>query len=247
MKATALPDAADSLSHLCRENGTIAFAVNGVPWWWHYGLEGNRPLPNLDHDSKLWNLLRHNAIGASIASANTLIGPGHVKHVGLNNWTLGEPTGALTERLRKVTTVLQTAGVNAVETADIRTIVWRKLVINATFNPLEALTCLYGSQLLADERLRNLAGLMMTETLEIGKSLGLRIDDMSPEEVLSRAANAPARPSSMLQDVLARRRVEVNAILGQLIEFGEQNRVEVRTLSTVYALLRGRDAALAAG
>jgi 2-dehydropantoate 2-reductase len=214
LKAPTLPDAAESLARLLAPEGCAVFLINGIPWWWPHGLPGaSGPLPLLDPEGKLWTRLGpEKALGCVVYSANEMEAPGVIVHMGGNRFPMGEPDGSLSARLNAAVELFNRGGLVAEAAADVRREIWRKLVSNASGNPLTALTGLRLGELGADAELRRMMADIMRETLAVAAALGWDLrSELDVEKIAIRPGRKPDIRSSMSQDVLLKRPLEVEA------------------------------------
>lgn len=247
LKAPTLPDAAESLARLLAPDGCAVFLLNGIPWWWPHGLPGARgPLPLLDPEGKLWTRLGpEKALGCVVYSPNEMEAPGVIVHIGANRFVMGEPDGSSSARLNAAVELFNRGGITAEAAADVRREIWRKLVSNASGNPLSALTGLMLGELGADAELRRVMADIMRETLAVAAALGWDLrSEMDAEKIAMRPGRKPDIRSSMSQDVLLKRPLEVEAQLGQTQAFARAKGVEVPTIDVILPLLRGLDRSL---
>ncbi len=249
LKAYAVPAEAERIARLLAPEAPALFILNGIPWWWNYGLKtgvlkSSGALPLLDPGGALWNKLGPGrALGCVVYSSNTVTAPGVITHEGGNQWLIGEPDGSDSERLRRVVSVFQKAGLGAEPSADLRREIWHKLVLNAAFNPIAALTRLDTGRIAADGALAALAEHIVEETLAVATALGWDIRDQVSAHGILMSGGGGWRPS-MLQDVERGRPIEAEAILGQVQAFARLERVDTPTIDAVLPLLRGLDRAL---
>ena len=243
LKACVLPGAADTLARLLAPEGCAVFLLNGIPWWWPYGLPGNRgPLPLLDPEGTLWNRLRQRALGCVVNSPNEIVEPGVVLHSGRCRFTIGEPDGSMSERLDRAVAVFNGSGMECAAATDLRREIWGKLVLNASANPLSALTRLSPIELGADSEMRGFMARLMRETLDVAAALGWDLrTEIDVEQLAARKDRKPGPRLSMLQDVLLNRPLEVEAILGQTQAFARETGIPVPTIDMILPLLRGLD------
>jgi 2-dehydropantoate 2-reductase len=244
------PAAAADIVHLIGAHGTAVFMCNGIPWWWsHHGAE--RPgtsLPLLDPQAALWTQVGpQRALGCVVYSANEVVEPGVILHSGNNHWLLGEPDGRPSERLQQAVQALRVAGLQAEVPADLRTAVWTKLLRNVPLNTVCALTRLPVEGLAADATLVALCHQLIDEVVAVAAAHGA---DLSAHVATARQAPerggavgaaqplAPVRPS-MLQDVMQGRRLEIDAIVGQLQQLARDVGVTTPAVDVLLPLLRG--------
>lgn len=243
LKAHAVPGLAAEIEKLLAPQGVAVFMLNGLTWWWNQGRSGGQSaLPLLDPQSELWSRLREKTLGCVIYSPNEIVSPGVVAHIGANRWVIGEPSDENTPRLRAVVDVFCKSGLPAETPKDLRAEVWRKLMNNASGNSLAALTRLGHYEIASDPGVKGLGIGIMRETLDVAAALGWDLrKEVDPEKIASRATPGPSSPPSMLQDILLRRPLEVEAHLGQTQAFAREQGVATPTIDVVLPLLRGLD------
>ena len=243
IKAPTLPPLADTFARLLAKDGVAVFLLNGIPWWWNYGSKGAQTsLPLLDPDSRLWTGLRERSLGCVVYSPNELIEPGVVLHKGGNRFLIGEPNDSSTPRLRTALDLFNRSGLPAEAPSSLRTEVWRKLVSNASGNPMTALTRLGLYEIANDPDLRRMSIGLMHDTLTVAAATGSDLrSEIDVDKIAGRAdKNRGPRPS-MQQDVLLGRALEAEALLGQTQAFARELGVPVPTIDAVLPLLRGLD------
>ncbi|CAH1660862.1 2-dehydropantoate 2-reductase [Hyphomicrobiales bacterium] len=251
LKSHSLPPAAAALGRLIAPDGVALFCLNGIPWWWNYGMPGKAgPLPLIDPDGVLWKEVgAERAIGVIVQSPNEIVAPGIVENASnSNHFLLGEPDGSASPRLEGSLALLQSAGIDAIRSRDIRRDVWAKLLRNASNGPLAALTRLVGAERSAFPELDAVGQAIMAELVAIADTQGYDISAEAAERGQGPRAQAlaAARPS-MLQDLLQGRPMEVESQLGQPALFADEVGVAAPTLKIVLALLRGLNHAMIVG
>lgn len=248
LKAHMLPAAAEAIGKLTKPDGMVVVLLNGIPWWFNYGMGGERgnkgTLPLLDPDGGLWKHIRpERVIGSVSYSPNEITAPGVIKHTGQNRWLFGEPDGSSSARLAQVAKLVADSGIETVATNNIRSELFRKSVGNAPTNTLGALTRLDAAQLASDGGLVKLAMGMINETLAVAAKLGFDLTkEINAEQIATRARGRPPMRPSMAQDALAGKSLEVDGLLGQTQAFGRELGVATPVIDVCYALMRGLDA-----
>ena len=149
----------------------------------------------------------------------------------------------MTERLQRVCAALDAAGFEAIRSTDIRLDVWTKLIGNLSFNPIAALTGYLMSEIVADEDVLDVIRAMMREGMQVSEHYGVRIP-MTIEQRIDLARQLGAAKISMLQDLEQRRKLELDAIVGSVIELAERASIAVPTIRHVHALTQARVRAL---
>lgn len=241
LKAQALPEAAASIEALLAPDGVAVFATNGIPWWWHKGLDvPQTPLFPLDPNGELWNRLKDRSLGCVIYSPNEVIEPGVIRSALKDRWMLGEPDGIESERLARVAEVFQSAGIRGVATTDLRYEIWYKLLINCGLNPVAALTRLPTPLMNKNPFIIALRKSVMLEVTDIafvcGTDLRGKID---LDELCTPTKRSGSNRASMLQDVLAGRSLEHEAILGIAVGLAKEHGVSAPRCELMLGLMRG--------
>ena len=251
LKAQSTPAAAGAIAGLLAADGCALFLANGIQWWWRHGMKAGATgpqahLPLLDPEGALWKLVGpERALGGSAYSGNEIPEPGVVVHSMMNDWGLGDPSaapGAGSPRLQRVVDLFQAAGLEARAVPDVRRELWLKLVRVGSQSAVGALTRLNNQQMGASPEIAALRGRYIAEMLAVAAAQGC---DLHADVDMAKATGAapPHRPS-MLQDVLARRPIEVEAQVGQLQAFAREAGVATPVIDAILPLLRGLDRSL---
>jgi 2-dehydropantoate 2-reductase len=240
LKAHQLTSVAPELKTQCEPDTVFLTAQNGIPWWYffrHGGPYEGTLLQSVDPGGTIAaNLDAARVIGAIIYPAAVLESPGVVHHVEGDRITLGELDGAETERLRGLVQLLRQAGFKVRPSADIRAELWVKLWGNSTFNPISALTHATLVDICRFPPTRALAKAMMEEVQVIGEKLGVRFP-VSLEKRLEGAEAVGEHKTSMLQDVESGKPLELDALLGSVLELGRLTGIPTPHLTAVHALV----------
>ena len=249
LKAHTLPPAAEAIGKLVKPEGTVVFLLNGIPWWLNHGLPGAKgTLPLLDPDSRLWNNVRsERVIGSVVYSPNEMVTPGRIMHTGANKWVFGEPDLSQSARLKVVCDLVRGAGIETEASPDIRRELFRKLANNASNNTLCALTRLDSAGVANDDGLVRLSMGIISESLAVAAKLGTDLTkEIDVEKVALRTRGKPGARPSTLQDVLAGKSLEIDALVGQTQVFGRELGVQTPVIDVCVSLLRGLDQSLRA-
>ena len=157
-----------------------------------------------------------------------------VKVIEGNRFILGEPDGAKSERVVRIAEALTRAGFKAPVSSDLRSDIWLKLWGNLTFNPVSALTHATLGAICGFEPTRRLAADMMQEAQSIAEKLGVRFR-ITIDKRIAGAQAVGEHKTSMLQDVELGRAIELEALLGAVIELGRLTETPTPHLDAVYA------------
>ena len=243
LKAHSLPEAAPRMQPLLGPETAIVSAVNGIPWWYFYKLAGpweDRRVESVDPGGKLWETLHPSrAIGCIVYPAAEVTAPGVIEHSYGDRFSLGEPDGSRSERANALSAALVAAGFKAPVRPRVRDEMWVKLWGNLAFNPLSALTGATLDVITGEGELRAVCRAMMLEAQAVAERLGVRFA-IDVDKRIAGGAEVGAHRTSMLQDLERGRPMEIDALLGVVVELAEMVELPAPTCWTVLALLRGR-------
>ncbi len=242
LKAHSAPKIVDAMQPLLGPDTTVVSAVNGVPWWYFYKLDGpweNTRLESVDPGGAQWDGIGpERAIGCVVYPATEVVEPGVIRHLDGNRFTLGEPSGEKTDRVRALAKALIGAGLRA-PVRRIRDELWVKLWGNLSFNPISALTLETLDVVATDDGTRSVSRAMMLEAQKIGEKLGVRFP-IDVDKRIDGAAAVGAHRTSMLQDLERGRPMEIDALVTAVQEMGHLVDVPTPTIDVVLALVRQR-------
>ena len=243
LKAHQVPGVVGPMQSLLEPDTAVVMAVNGVPWWYFYGLGGaydGRRLRSVDPGDVQWDGIGpQRVIGCVVYPAAEVPEPGVIELVEGDRFTLGEPSGKKTERAVHLSEALIAAGLKAPIRAKIRDEIWIKLWGNLSFNPISALTCATIEVICTDPGTRALARAMMVEAQAIAEKLGVRFP-ISVDKRLDGGAAVGAHKTSMLQDLERGRPMEIDALVTAVQDMGRLVEVPTPAIDAVLALVRLR-------
>jgi 2-dehydropantoate 2-reductase len=212
---------------------------NGIPYWYfhrHGGELAGRRIAHVDpHGLIAASIPPERVIGCVVYPAAELTAPGVVKVIEGDRFPVGEPDGSSSSRVARVSECLTRAGFRAPVIADIRAEIWLKLWGNLTFNPVSALTRATLVDICQDPGTRELAVAMMSEAQNVANRLGITLR-VPIEKRIAGAEKVGRHKTSMLQDVEAGRTLELDALLGAVVELGHLTQTPTPHLDAVYAL-----------
>jgi 2-dehydropantoate 2-reductase len=249
LKAHSLEPALPQLAPLVGPQTTIVAAINGIPWWYTYGLPGpfdGRRITSVDPQGTLWAALPPaQTLGAIVYPAATISAPGVIDHSYGERFSLGEPDGSRSERANTLSSLLIAAGLKAPVRPRIRDELWVKLWGNMAFNPISALTTATLDVITGDPDSRAVARAVMLEGQAVAERFGIRFA-IDVEKRIDGAAEVGHHKTSMLQDLEMGRPLEIEAILGAVVEMAGWVEVAAPISRALLALVRQR-AAIRAG
>ncbi|MCB8877383.1 2-dehydropantoate 2-reductase [Acidisoma silvae] len=225
----------------------IVAAVNGIPldsMWYFYKTGGpfdGLPVESVDAGGRQWTILGpERAIGCVIDPACEVITPGIIKHTMFNRFTLGEPDGTRSERVRVLSKILSEAGFDAPIRDNIRWNVWLKLWGNVCFNPISALTYATLDRITTEAGLLTLCKAMMAETQSVNEAHGIHIPHEMADRRLAAAGLVIGHKMSMLQDLERGRSMEIDALVTSVQELGRLAGLRTPLIDTVLSLIQER-------
>ena len=238
VKAHQVRDVLPALRALFGPGTMVVTMINGVPWWYFHKLAGpheSRTLESLDPDGMLAaNIEPERVIGSVVYPAAELVEPGLVRVIEGNRFTLGEPDGSRSPRIEALSKAMINAGFKAPVSKDIRAEIWIKLWGNLSFNPISALTHATLEDICRFPASRALATAMMREGQAVAEKLGV-VFRITLEQRLAGAEAVGAHKTSMLQDVEHGRALELQALVGSVIELGRITGTPTPTIAAIHA------------
>jgi 2-dehydropantoate 2-reductase len=238
VKAHGLTQLAPQLKPVLGPNTTVVGTQNGIPWWffqgWGGAYEGGH-LERVDPGGAIAAAIEpRRVLGSIVYFATEVVEPGVIRHTEGNRISLGEPDGTRSERSRQIAEALISAGLRCPVTARIRQEIWVKILGNVAFNPISALTGATLVQMARDPEVGALVRKMMEETQAVGAKLGLEIP-ITIDQRIAGAEKVGEHKTSMLQDLEAGRPVELEAVVGAVVELGDRLNLPMPHTRAVYA------------
>lgn len=234
LKAHSISAVAPAIGAALADGSSIVGAQNGIPWWYFE----HRHLESVDPSGVIARSIPYKTVIGCIAyPAAQVIDPGVILHLEGNRFTLGEPDGSKSERVQAISSMIVKAGLKAPISTRIRNEIWLKVLGNATLNPVSALTGATLVDIITSPTSRELARTLMEEVDAVARAVGAEVA-MSIERRMEGAAAVGAHKTSMLQDLEAGRPLEVDALLGAVVELADGAGVPVPSLRVVYRLTK---------
>lgn len=243
LKAHQVAAVAVDLPALMNAETRVITMQNGIPWWYFHKLPGElgqrykgTPVKSVDPDGIIAKHIPvDRVIGCVVYPASEVIRPGVIKAIEGNRFTLGEIDGSDTPSIRAISDAFKNAGFKSPVIDDIRSEIWLKLWGNLSFNPISALTHATLEDICVYPATRELAANMMKEAQTIGEKLGVHFR-VSLEKRINGAQAVGHHKTSMLQDVEMGRPIELEALVGSVIELGRITETPTPNIDAVYAL-----------
>ena len=237
VKAHGLPQLAPQLKPVLGPETTVVSTQNGIPWWYFQGfggeMEGLR-LERIDPGGVISSAIEARSVVGSIVYFSTEISsPGVILHIEGNRISLGEPNGSRSDRCRQIAEALIASGLRCPVTTRIRPEIWVKVLGNASLNPVSALTRATLVQMLRDPGVSSVIRNIMEEVEAVSRKLGMELP-VSIDQRMAGAEKVGEHKTSMLQDLEAGRPLELEALVGGVVELGERVGLAMPYTRTVY-------------
>lgn len=242
VKAPALPDVAARMAPLLGPDTPVAFVMNGIPWWYFHGLGGKRDgeaIPLLDPGGALARAVgARRALGGVFWPACLVPRPGVVRLLtGAGRGTsFGEPDGTLSPRLHALADAFRAAALPVTESDRIRALIWHKLVFNLSAGPMCVLTQGAVKVTHTEPALVAASRALLAEAMALAAAMGFPVD-LDVEQVVATNTKLAHRPS-ILQDLEAGRRMEIDALYSVPLQMAETVGVPMPTLALLAGLIR---------
>ena len=238
VKAHSLPQLVPQLHFVLGPDTTVVSTQNGIPWWYFQGFGGEWDglhLERIDPGGVISAAIEARRVVGSIVYFSTEItAPGVVQHTDGNRISLGEPDGTRSDRCRKIAEALVASGLRCPITTHIRQEIWVKIMGNASLNPVSALTRSTLAQMVRDPGVSEVIRNIMQEVEAVSRKLGMELP-VSIDQRMAGAEKVGEHKTSMLQDLEAGRPMELEALVGSVVELGERVGVPMAYTRTVYS------------
>jgi len=243
VKAQNLTQVAAGIAPLLGPDTSIVTAMNGVPWWFFDCLKyggGSQRLESLDPDGGLSRAMpTQRIVGCVVHLAASTPEPGLISHNMGKKLILGQPGGANTTRVKRIANALTVAGFEIAVTGSIEKEFWIKLLGNVSFNPVSALTQSTADVLIENREVREYMVEIMREVLAIGRAVGVDAA-IDPEARIDMARVLGPFKTSMLQDLEAGKRLEIDGLLAGTLEIARKAGVKAPYTESLFGLIRAR-------
>jgi 2-dehydropantoate 2-reductase len=231
------------LKPLVAPDTVVVPAINGLPWWYFYregGKLDGQAVACLDPEGTLFRALdpRH-ILGCVVHAAAQVPEPGVIRHTAGSEFLIGEPDRSRSPRAGRMVAAMNAAGFQAKLAADIRVEIWLKLTGNLSYNPVAALALAHMDDIHRNPGLLALIRSLIEETMRVAEAYGVRVP-ITVEERIAIAKKLAGAKISMHQDIERRRPLEVDAIVGAVVELARKAAIATPMTDAIYALIAER-------
>ena len=241
LKAHSIAAALPQIAPLVGPETIIVPMLNGIPWWYFFGLgeQASRPhLDSVDPGGRIWRALPpEQVLGCVVYIGSNVAAPGVIEHNNGGTYIIGEPDGKASEKTATVESLFEAADLPAPVSDDIRGDIWTKLWGNLSSNPMSVVCEANCLELADDAGLADAMAGMMREGLAVAQSVrpGTTLD---VDDRLRALRSLGPIATSMLQDFRAGKSLELDALLGVICELGRRSGIETPRCDLVYALAK---------
>jgi 2-dehydropantoate 2-reductase len=237
VKAHGLSQLAPHLEAVLGPDTTVVSLQNGIPWWYFQGFGGEWDglrLERVDPGGVIASAIEaRRVVGSIVYLATEITAPGVIHHIEGNRISLGEPDGSRSERIRNIAEAMIAAGLKCPVTTRLRHEIWVKLLGNASLNPVSALTRATIVQMVRDPGVEPVIRTIMAEVEAVAHKLGMDLP-ITIDQRMAGAEKVGEHKTSMLQDLEAERPMEVEALVGAVVEVGERVGLPMTVTKTIY-------------
>ena len=241
VKAHSLTAIAPGIAPLLGPDTAVVSAQNGIPWWYfqsHGGPFDGMSMESVDPGGVIANAIDPSRIiGCVVYPSTVIVQPGVIEHIEGNRFSIGELDGASSERCKRLASALIGAGLRAPVRGHIRHDMWVKLLGNVVFNPMSALTGATLEEIVTHPETSDVVRAVMTEADAVAEALGVRLP-LTIDQRMEGAKKVGAHKTSMLQDLEAGRPMELESVIGVVIELGEKLGLPMPHTKTLYSCAR---------
>jgi 2-dehydropantoate 2-reductase len=226
VKSYHTASAANSISSIVGENTSILTLQNGL---------GNFEI--------LCDILGSEKVIAGTTSYGaTILGPGKVRHAGAGPTAVGELDGNITHRIEKVSQLLNQAGIKTETTKNVMGLIWSKLLVNVGINALGVLLRVKNGELITGKYSPILQTALVEEAMQVAEKKGIKFihQDMI-SEVATICEKTGGNLNSMLQDVLKKRKTEIDFINGAIVREGKKLNISTPVNQVITDLIKAME------
>jgi 2-dehydropantoate 2-reductase len=249
LKAYSYPGCGPLVEPLLGEGTAVVAGQNGIPWWYFHKLPGpyeDRRIEAVDPGGATSAVLPpERAIGCVVYAATVIESPGVIRHLEGTRFSIGEPSGEVSARCTALSAAMIAGGLKSPVEAELRDDIWIKLMGNASFNPVSALTGATMAEIYEHLPSRQVVAQVMEEVLDIAARVGSK-PGITVERRLRGAGGVGHHKTSMLQDLEAGKQLELDALVTAVVELADMTGAPAPTLRVVHAatdlLARSRSA-----
>lgn len=224
VKSYATSTAVASIKPLCHRSTVFLTLQNGIGNW-------ERIAESAGRDAVL---------AGSTAQGATLLEPGRIRHGGNGPTYIGEVEGPPSERVHRIVSLFNDAGLETQPSDRMEDLIWEKLIVNAGINAITALTGIRNGFIAESPEGREVCRAAVEEAVQVARARGRSLRPDMVDRVLEVCRATAVNRSSMGQDVDRRKRTEIQSINGAIVRFAQEAGIVApvnRTLTQLVQLM----------
>lgn len=177
-------------------------------------------------------------IAGTTAHGATMLSPGSIKHAGTGETHIGPVSGDFNDNLIKIAELLKLAGFETTVSKNVMELIWSKLIVNVGINALTGILGVKNGDLLKANEIKTIMNMAIKEAVKVADKSGIKFDeDEMIKKVYSIAEKTGENKSSLLQDILNKRKTEIDMINGAIVREGLKNSIETPVNLTLLNLI----------
>lgn len=194
----------------------------------------------LDNEETLQKQLpKTKIVGGTTCHGITLVSPSEIFHAGTGETIIGELTGKISPDIQQLNEIFNSVGIDTKVSDNIIGELWSKAAINASINPITAITGLKNGFLLKSPALTKILENTCQEVIDVAKASALKLPSQNViERAKEVARKTAANKSSMLQDIENGKKTEIDSINGAIIKIGEKHGVNTPVNSVLFSIIK---------
>lgn len=185
---------------------------------------------------------KSNILAGITAHGSTMLAPGKINHAGIGETYLGELDGSISPRIQEIYNVFNESNLKTTLSHNVLGLIWDKLLVNVGINALTAITGLKNGELVKFQEAEELLKLAVKEAMAVANAKGIQLSYNDPINHTKKVCKATAtNHSSMLQDILNKRKTEIDMINGAIVKEGNLLGISTpinKTLTNLVSLLQ---------
>lgn len=222
VKSNDTEETAKSLKNVLREDTYILTLQNGV-----------------DNEEILSDIFGKNRVFSCATYVQAAVeAPGVIQQSGEFSLVVGELDSTALATAQEIAATLKDSGIFAKHSSTILYNKWKKYIWNVTFNPLSAAMEASTGDILDQTNLRTLAEKVCAEVISVGEKQGYQFSSYFTENIFPNAEQARNHQTSMLQDRLNGKKMEVESLCGYVVRKAREHDITVPTIETLYHILK---------
>lgn len=169
----------------------------------------------------------NNIIAGTTAHGSTILGPAHIVHAGIGETHIGWVRNKKNDRINNIAEIMRKAGFKTLVSDNVMELIWSKLIINVGINALTAILKVKNGNLLEQEETKLIMRMAILEAVNVANAMGynFNVEEMV-KKVMEVSFATSENKSSMLQDILNKRKTEIDTINGAIVKEGQKYLVD---------------------